>query len=282
MRMVLPLVLLLGCPTSKPDGEEEEEVEVDVNADSDGDGLLDTEEAELGTDPANADSDGDGFEDLWEIDNNYSPVWEYSHPFEEGDYLVGSCPTLPNVDAAGPTGVGAYDIYTWDAYQEGDILANIDTHDMYDQDVTPYSMCGNYFVLTQSAEWCGPCQQLAALMAEDQAVIRESYPNFSFFELLYQDNAGGDPASTVLRSWRRSFDLSGEDDVTGDEIPVVAPASNTSEDMNWINASGGIPATLLIAPDMTVIWSGVDHPRDYYLYDTDSILAAIEDYEASL
>ena len=42
--------------------------------DSDGDGLLDWEEAKLGTNPYNPDTDGDGLSDKWEVDNGYDPL----------------------------------------------------------------------------------------------------------------------------------------------------------------------------------------------------------------
>ena len=103
------------------------------------------------------------------------------------------------------------------------------------------------------------------------ASIRAEYPNFTYYEFLYQDNYGDEPDSSVLQSWSRAYDLDG--------VPVVAPTNNTAEWINYLNANGGIPATLLLAPDMTVIWSAVDHPRDYYLYDVNTILEAIADYE---
>jgi thiol-disulfide isomerase/thioredoxin len=262
MRAVLLLSFLVGCGTA-PDKVSD--------PDSDGDGLLDSEEAELGTDPTLADSDGDGFSDSEEIDAGYNPTWVYSHAFEEGDYLIGSCPNKPDEESAGPTGEGVYSTSTWDAYQEGDVMKNLVNTDAYDQETDLYSFCGNYTVVTQSAEWCGPCQNLASMMQDDMATVRETVPNFTFYEELYQDNNGDEPDARVLNKWKRNFELDG--------IPVVSPPDNTAEDMNWINASGGIPATLLVAPDMTVIWSGVDHPREYYIADPQTILDAIAAYE---
>ena len=101
--------------------------------------------------------------------------------------------------------------------------------------------------------------------------VREVYPNFTFYEVLYQDNYGATPDGDVLRSWSRTFGLDG--------IPVVAPRNSTASWVNEINGTGSIPSTLLIAPNGEVIWSVLDHPSDYYLYDADSILSAIEDYE---
>ena len=52
------------------------EIKLELGADSDGDGLLDAEEAMLGTDLNLADSDGDGYGDLTEVENLYNPGGE--------------------------------------------------------------------------------------------------------------------------------------------------------------------------------------------------------------
>ena len=272
MRLVVPFLFLIGCPTGEKNGPE-------ADLDADDDGLLDDEEATYGTDPTLADSDGDGFGDKDEVDAGYSPTWEFSHPYEEGDYLIGNCPVHPDVESAGPTGTGSYKSYTWDAYQDGDVMANLLTHDKYDQDISLYAFCGNYVLVTESAEWCGPCQEMASTMAEEMAVVRESYPNFTFYEYLYQNNRGGDPSANVLENWEEDFNLSGEDDVVGDQIPVVAPEDNTADETSWLSGAGYIPATTLVAPDGTVVWSVVSHPRETYLWGSDAIIEAIADYE---
>ncbi|MFN7143469.1 MAG: thioredoxin domain-containing protein [Myxococcota bacterium] len=271
MRPLFASVVFLLAPACIVDGAPSGG-DPDATADADGDGLTDAQEADLGSDPAAADSDGDGFDDKSEVDAGTSPTWEYSHVFENGDYLVGACPEKPDTSAVGPTGTGSYGGQSWDAYQEGDVLDNFKAWDRWEQEVTPYSFCGNYTLVTLSAEWCGPCQQLASLMQADTEEIRETYPNFTFYELLYQDNNYAEPDADVLKGWARSFDLDG--------IPVVAPKNNTAQWINHLNATGGIPSTLLLAPDMTVIWSGVDHPGEYYIADTSQIFDAIEAYEA--
>lgn len=277
---VLPSCLLLASclvPTDEAKRDdarpgEDGSSEVDPNLDSDEDGLTDAEEAELGTDPDAADSDEDGFSDADEVEAGTNPTWEYSHVFESGDYLIGDCPDKPDTSVAGPSGTGSYGSSSWDAYQEGDVLDNFKAYDRWEQEVTPYSFCGNYTLVVLSAEWCGPCQQLASMIPDEVETVRGEYPNFTFYELLYQDNSGSEPDSDTLRAWDRAFDLDG--------IPVVAPKNNTVNWLNHLNATGSIPATLLLAPDMTVIWSAVNHPSEYYLYDAGSILDAIRDYEA--
>ena len=154
-----------------------------------------------------------------------------------------------------------------------DIIHNLGVggRDSFGQEVPVYSFCGNYTMVVQSAEWCGPCQQLASMIPDELETIRGEFPNFTFYEVLYQNNRGSLPNERVLSNWRDNFELAG--------VPVVAPADNMAAEMNWINASGGIPATLLLAPDMTVIWSGINHPGEYYLTDARDILRAIRQYE---
>lgn len=268
---------LFACGLPAPDDTTDDgPPPIDPAGDEDNDGLTNGEEDDLGTEFDEADSDNDGFDDGDEIDDGTNPMWKWSHLYEDGDYLIGNCPVLPDEDDAGPTGTGSYDTSSWDAYQEGDVMHNLaeEGYDMYGQNVPVYSFCGNYTLVTESAEWCGPCQQLAAAMADDSEKIRKKYPNFTFYEYLYQNNAGKEPKESTLESWSDAYELEG--------IPVVSPEDNTADEAKWINATGFFPSTLLLAPDMTVIWSALDHPGEYYLMDAPSIKAAIADYEDSL
>lgn len=56
-------------------------INFDEIEDQDGDGLLDSEEAELGTDPTNPDSDGDGLWDNTEVNMGTNPL----NPDSDGD-----------------------------------------------------------------------------------------------------------------------------------------------------------------------------------------------------
>lgn len=269
-------VLLIGClaPTNAGMTPDDDDASIDPAGDEDGDGLSNGDEGDLGTAYDEADSDGDGFDDGIEVEAGTNPNFEWSHSFEEGDYIVGNCPVIPDEDNAGPTGTGSYGE---DAYQEGDIVANlaIGGTDMYGQETTLYGFCGNYVLITMSAGWCPPCQALAATLAEEQETVRKRVPNFTMFEFMTQDNAGEEPATSVLKKWTKNYDLAG--------IPVVGPADNTTDDVRmWLIPDGGIPAGTLLAPDMTVIWSGVDHPGQYNPSGAIDIKNAIRDYEDSL
>ncbi|MDP2316964.1 MAG: hypothetical protein Q8P41_28990 [Pseudomonadota bacterium] len=88
MRLEFPLGLALafalacaGAP--KKDADEEE-------VDGDGDGLLDSEEAEIGSDPANVDSDEDGYEDGAEVDGHTDPLDADDKPYQAG-WQIDAC-----------------------------------------------------------------------------------------------------------------------------------------------------------------------------------------------
>ncbi len=248
------------------------------NADDDGDGLTNGEEATRGSDPAMPDSDGDGVNDGDEVTGGTSPTWKWSKPYE-GGYLVGACPDQPDESKAGPTGTATYNdganSYSWDAYAEGDTLHNLadDGADSFGQLLPVYAFCGNWTLVTSSAMWCGPCQALADEMAAVTDEVRAEVPNFTFYEFLEQDenyNAPDAPTEAELRRWRTSHELDG--------IPVVAPAEADDERNSWLNASGYIPSSLLLAPDMTVAWSNLDKSATS-IDGARKILNAIERYE---
>lgn len=275
---LLPLfaLALFGCaPTSTDNGSigEDEDEGLDPAADEDNDGVTNADEEEMGLDPYEADSDEDGYADGAEIEAGTNPLYVWSHTFDEGDYLVGNCPVLPNTDNAGPTKRKKF-------YQKGDIMENIVVggHDSFGQEVTLYSFCGNYVLITVSAEWCGPCQSMASTMARESRKVHDEVPNFTFFEYLYQDNYGETSSVEVLANWAADYKLDG--------IPVVA-AEDQNDDVSLAETTalvqgGGIPSTTLVAPDMTVAWTSVENPEQYYLSGDEAILEAIAAYEAEL
>ena len=92
-------------------------VAVDMDLDEDGDGLLNSEEAELGTDPNNPDSDDD-------------------HPYL-GNYPISRC----DPEASG-TG-----------YAVGDVSHDFELEDQHGETVKLSDFCGNVVVLIAAAEW---------------------------------------------------------------------------------------------------------------------------------
>ena len=269
LTLSLPL-LLIACGTDGAGNKNNNNGTdgTDGASDADGDGLTADEEAELGTDPDEADSDGDGFDDKAEVDVGSNPTFEPSHVFEDGDYILGACPELPDVANAGNTGTGQYSSYTWDAYQNGDILENWEGEDEYGQRVSFYNFCGNYTLITVSAVWCPPCQAMAAEAKGVQDAVREEYPNFITFDLLWQNNAGNDvPGDRELAGWKSSYGLDG--------IPVVRPDDVSDPFIGLLDLDGGIPTTILVSPTMEII------KMDEYTASERAIVGAIATWEDS-
>lgn len=227
--------------------------------DTDGDGLYDDEEADLGTDPAMVDTDGDGVNDGQEVDDGTNPTYKWSFKYASGGYKVGDCPVAPDEANAGPTAIATLDYggrhYEWDAYQNGDIMKDFILQDEWGQDVHLYSFCGQTVIITVSAEWCGPCQQLASKLSRTQDEFADE--NFTFVEVLYQNDAGRDVSADTLANWRTDYDLNG--------IPVVGPITEGQAYVSSLEGDGYIPTSIVIGADMTVLAMDeyVESPEGY-------------------
>ncbi|MFZ5482078.1 MAG: TlpA family protein disulfide reductase, partial [Myxococcota bacterium] len=182
------------------------------------------------------------------------------------DYLVGACPAAPDEDAAGPTGEGSYGTYTWEAYQEGDVVRNWQGWDTFGQEVSLYNFCGNYMLVTLSAAWCGPCQDLAEELTDVQAQVREEYPNFVVYELLYQNVRGNTPTTDQLVDWKETFELDG--------IPVVGPEDAADPELALFERDGYIPTSVILSPELEVL------SIDEYLTSARDIKSVLEAHAA--
>ena len=112
---LLPLVSLfaIGCIA-----------DVAIDLDGDGDGLVDSEEAQVGSDPGNPDSDDDGFTDGEEFHGNTSPVDADDKPYQAG-WPIDACRN--DIESTGA--------------EEGDIAANFELIDQFGETVTLYDFC---------------------------------------------------------------------------------------------------------------------------------------------
>jgi thiol-disulfide isomerase/thioredoxin len=220
--ILLSLGLLPGCTSDESKCEEadtatdcSDDEGGDANADSDEDGLTDAEEEALGTDPANADSDGDGFDDGIEIDAGTNPMYEFSHTYT-GGYNVGFCESPYGESATGATGTAVItqegETYTWDAYDNGDVLENFTLLDQHGEMVDLYSFCGKHVVFAVGAGWCGPCRTVAAGLQAEQDEWRDS--NVQFIEIISQDDYGNAPDQAFLEQWHSDYGFT--------DIPVLA------------------------------------------------------------
>ncbi len=190
--------------------------------DSDGDGLLDSEEAELGTDPQSDDTDLDGWLDGEEVERNTNPADGTDAPYT-GGWPIGDC---------------RYDIQADSSLSEGGIAPNFEAPDMYGDTVRLHDFCHMAVLVVTGAEWCGPCQQYRASMAQymDQYFDR----GLMVIDFLAETDAGGAPTSDDLARW-----------ADGHNYAVVADTDWTYTNAGY--ASGGIPAMSLLGPGAEVI-----------------------------
>ena len=118
-------LLLLGCAS---------EVAIDVDADQDG--LLGSEEAAIGTDPALADSDGDGADDGLELSSNTDPLDGSEYPYK-GGWTIDACKD----DVKG------------EGLAEGDVSDDFSMGDQFNQQVHLYSFCDRVVYMVFAAFW---------------------------------------------------------------------------------------------------------------------------------
>jgi hypothetical protein len=167
---------LLDCSAADDDVDDlMTDDDVDPNADDDGDGLLNAEEAELGTDPLNPDTDEDGLDDLAEqmagtnpnaADSDEDGYWDAWEIAEETDPLdsasvIYECgwPYNPNKDSLKHSGTGG-------AATPNKALARfVGTDQCGDQlDMFDFSGHDKPVVIDISALWCSWCHELALLI----------------------------------------------------------------------------------------------------------------------
>lgn len=193
------------------------------DVDSDGDGLLDSEEADLGTDPQSPDSDGDGWEDGEEVFGNTDPLDVSDHPYS-GGWPIDACR-----DSVGSTGNGL-----------GQIADDFALEDQHGETVNLHDFCGQEVLLVSSAMWCGPCQA----EAPDLQALYQAYEDQGFLviTLLGENLFGGSPSQAERQQWA---------DAAGLTHPVVA-------DPGWQVTARFISGSTIALPTMHLIGPGAE------------------------
>ena len=274
MRLMNLLLLGSTLALSVSCAEDKEE-----DVDTDGDGLLDSEEADLGTDPDEADTDGDGIEDGDEVEAGTDPTSADT----DGDGLddgeeaeAGTDPTNPDTDGDGfdddkemKQETDPLDGFSWkyggqkwpdfsdeaaaagvegSTYAMGEVLPDFTTTDQFGNEVSLYNFYGYVVLLDFSAGWCGPCRT-AAEGAQDMWVeYRED--GFMIIHAMIDNNRGNDQVElTFLERWANQYDL---------EFPVVDgdPDSGVGEVFDGLGAAGiyegGIPFMIMLDQEMRI------------------------------
>ncbi len=228
--VVLVLGLLSACKeavdegTLDDDGDgltNDEEAALGSNpasADSDADGLLDGEEQAAGTDPNKADTDGDTYLDLDEMNESTDPLDPESRIYTGyWPYYAGKEELLQN----------GLDGETFKLNKQFARIQAVDqfgeTVDLYDF----YNLDGRPLMFDVSAEWCGPCNEVAAFLdGSDQMFGIDVDPGF--IELRTAINQGEMYWITVL-SESNGYDTADVqtcerwyDAYPKDQIPVLA------------------------------------------------------------
>jgi hypothetical protein len=183
--------------------------------DSDQDGLTDEEEAEIGTDPNLKDTDADNYWDPWEIT-------EGTDPLDPGSRIyTGYWPYNPNKDALEQ---GTWDTASTIVGRPFPRHSFLDHHgdyvDIYDFTEFTWAVESggtgqpSYFIFDLSAQWCGPCHNVANWMSgvDDQNTswIQDLYPTVRdkvhslriwWITFVVENANGGPPTMTDATTW---------------------------------------------------------------------------------
>jgi thiol-disulfide isomerase/thioredoxin len=267
----LTLAVLAGCEPEDTDP-----------VDSDGDGLVDDDEADLGTDPDNVDSDGDTIEDGAEVDQGLDPLlvdtdgdayqdnWEITegtNPLDINSVIYkGGWPYNPNK--------AAYADRTWEdsGNRVGDELAffsyldsNGDIVDIYD-----FADQGKPIMIDIAAMWCGPCQMISKWLGgasatpwnDPTSLVRDAVNNGDIYWVTILGDDMGNTADNAYTTGDVDADELGEWEAAfpNESVPLVADEQNGDEVKGYAQGSAvthllnnAWPTTVLFDEHLTVM-----------------------------
>lgn len=120
--VVLPLLVSVGCMA-----------EVELDLDGDADGLIDSQEADIGSDPGNPDSDADGYDDGAEYTANTSPIDAEDMPYQAG-WQIDAC--RDDIESTGA--------------EVGDVAADFALPDQFGETVRLHDFCDQVVLVVGS------------------------------------------------------------------------------------------------------------------------------------
>ena len=214
-----------------------------LDADSDDDGLLDGDEIANGADPFQADTDGDGYLDRDE-------VFEGTDPADSSDMIYqGGWPYYFEKDE-----VPDQDNYTWAIGERVPRFGNMrdqfgDPVDLYDF----FNREGKPIIVDVSAEWCGPCNGLAAWLEGEDAFgplpefdrLRNAVYNGDVYwiTIMGEDNTGADATVNLARRWHDTYPT--------DAVAVLADRNR--EHQSFIGLAGW-PTSYVLTPTLKLYY----------------------------
>lgn len=214
-------------------------------ADSDGDGLNDGEEVAAGINPMSPDTDSDGFNDKAELDAFRDPLDPEDHPYTGGwpfqpdatkDDVAKQGEAVPDVD-------GRFKRFTL-VDQFGDRV------DLYD-----FAQQGKSIIIDISAEWCGPCNEMAAWMDGENDTYNDilgtnvrkavNQGDMIWITVLGEDSDANPAPPATAKRWYREY--------KNEHIPVLADTRYAVTEWSEL---GFWPYLFVLDEDMMILAEG--------------------------
>ncbi|WP_106395867.1 TlpA family protein disulfide reductase [Enhygromyxa salina] len=229
--------------------------------DSDEDGLSDVEEEMLGTDPNSKDTDEDNYWDSWE-------VWEGTDPLDLNSRIYqGFWPYYPNKDDLEQGSWATSTTATGSPFPRAEFLdQHGDSVDIYDFANFTSNETGepSYMIIDMSAQWCGPCHNMANWIAgvdnAETASLQTAYPTVRdkvyslriwWITIIVEDAAGNPPTLSDSESWYAAHQ--------DNHIPVLV---DETQQVRGIYNGGQYPFFFLLEPELGVEFWGIPGPGD--------------------